>query len=189
MKLARVFCFLVILGSSAAAAYAQTPVDPGNLLSDPRVVFNAPDPACGAGLFCVDLTFTGTPPPGLFFGVPGPAGSFLPDAPPSVFSCISNVFAFCVNDENQAGTEFFGFSLFGAPGITSGETFTLSSTGPILLTLPTGFSCNEGSSCSTVNGVLVADLTPEPGTALLFMSGLIFVVGLGSKRFRAESRI
>ena len=182
MKLARVFFFLAILGSSAVAAYAQTSIPP----NDPRVVFNTPDPACPTGLYCVDLTYTGPTENALIFGVPGPSGSFLP-VPPA-YSCVSNAFAECQADENEAGTEFFAYSLFDG-SVTSGETFSLTSTGPIQLTLPAGFTCNPGSPCSMVNGVLVADLTPEPGTAILFMSGLIFVVGLTSKRLVANPRI
>jgi hypothetical protein len=184
MKLTRVFFFLVILGSSAVAADAQTSIAP----TDPRIVFNTPDPACPAGMYCVNLTYTGPQENALIFGVPGPPGSFLEAAPLYTYSCVSNAFAGCQPDENQAGTEFFAYSLFDG-SVTSGETFSLTSTGPIQLTLPTGFTCNPGSACSMVNGVLVADLTPEPGTAILFMSGLIFVVGLTSKRLVANPRI
>jgi hypothetical protein len=187
MKLARVFCLLVIVGASAIAAFAQTPVDP----TDPHVVFNSPDQVCPVGSFCVDLTYNGPQENALIFGVPGPAGSF--DPIPPAYTCESNVFADCVADtnqgDNQPATEFFAFSLFDG-SVSSGETFSLTSTGgPIQLTLPSGFTCNPGSTCSTINGVLVADLTPEPATAILFVSGLILVLGIASRRFRGTQPI
>ena len=48
MKLARVLCFLIIFGSSAIAAHAQTPLVPSGGAGDPRIIF--PD-ACPADAY------------------------------------------------------------------------------------------------------------------------------------------
>lgn len=191
MKLARVFCFLIILASSAIAAYAQTPIDPSSVINDPHVVLNSPDPACPLGDYCVDLTYstTHTGPvfvPVLTFLVPDPPGE-LP-VPPA-YSCSSNVFLLCLTDysgfQGFKPTEFNGFTLlFGI--LYNGQTFILESTGPIQLELPSGFACNPASLCP--DGVVT--FSPEPGTALLFMTGLLLLslVGFARKRFAANFR-
>jgi len=173
----------MLFGISAIAAYAQTSIPSSSVIPDPHVVFNSPDPPCTGTCYSVDLTYTGAPENGVIFSVPGPPGSFLVANPPA-FTCDSNVFA-CAPDE--IGNEFFAFSFFDGT-LTSGETFTLSSDEPLDLSLPPGFTCNQPNACSTVDGMPVVNLTPEPGTAVLFLSGLISVVGFAKKRFGANAR-
>jgi len=94
----------------------------------------------------------------------------------------------CVTDDN--GTTFFGFTLF-LPGATMGQTFSLTVTGdPITLSLPPMNVCvgNSIANCSDATEVTV-DPTPEPSTALLFLSGiaLLSMAGFAKKRFAADS--
>lgn len=186
MKLGRVLFLVALIGICADVARASA-TSPTSVIPDPRVIFNTPDPACAPGYYCVDLTYTGPTGsfPDLIFSVSNPPGQ-LPN--PSSYLCTSNVFADCENLTNAPPTELYGFLLYGGdPTITHGQTFSLSSSGPIDLTLPTDdgmqiFSCGAGSDCK--NGV--ADLvSPEPGTAVLFMSGLISLLGFARKRIGA----
>ena len=101
MRLAHVFCFLIIFGSSAVAAHAQTPVDPT------IIIHGSP---CVSGDYCIDLTFSGsetcfnvidclnpTPPPifsslpptgsPLVFAADPPVGGAVIFPPPPTFTC------------------------------------------------------------------------------------------------------
>jgi hypothetical protein len=94
----------------------------------------------------------------------------------------------CITDDN--GTSFFGFTLF-LPGATNGQTFSLTVMGdPITLALPPGQVCVGDSipDCSDASTVTV-DPTPEPTTALLFMSGIVLLslVVFTKKRLAADS--
>jgi hypothetical protein len=198
MRLGRVFCFLILFGLSAIAAYAQTPVAPSTVIPDPKVLFSTPDPPCPTGEYCVDLIYNGTTPLTVDFmelEVATPPGE-LPN--PLSYSCGGNVFAACSIVDNSptpppTPTELFGFFFYTPEGDTApifspGETFSVTSTAPITLLLPDVpfVTCDPPSSCPLVNGAPQIDLSPEPGTALLFMSGLISVIGFARKRFGAR---
>jgi hypothetical protein len=183
MKLGRVLFLVALIGVCGGVARASVTAPK----ADARVIFNTPDPTCAPGYYCVDLTYTGPTEsyPDLIFSVSNPPGEL---SDPSSYVCTTNVFATCSNITNAPPTELYGFLLDGGdPTITHGQTFSLSSSGPIDLTIPTGsdgmqiFSCGPGSDCK--NGV--AELSPEPGTAILFMSGLISLLGFGRKRLAA----
>jgi len=188
MRLGRVFCFLILFGISAIAAHGQTTVP------DPHDTLNHPDPTCPPGDFCVDFTFHTTSATPVYvsqltFEVPMPPGQ-LPENPPP-FTCSTNVFPDCKSLDNSPpnpGTEFYGFVYYGGAYLTNGETFILFSNEPILLDLPTNLppgsslTCNSNNPCP--DGVISA--TPEPGSSLLYMTGLIFLVGFTKKRFGAN---
>ena len=198
-KLALVVGFLIVLGGSAVATHAQTPVDP-------TIALHYPDPAaCPTGAYCVNLDFdntTGFPEyiNELFPTVP-PSGlpdTLSPGPPPSVtYSCDGSggLFLFyAVTDPPfpvfpvlQTSASFLGCDFAGI--VPPGEsTYTISSSGgPIVLELPPGsdFSCQAGQSCSG-NDI---DLTPELGTGILFLSGLLIfsLGGFARKRFGVSS--
>lgn len=164
MKLGRTFCFLVVFASWAIAAHGQTAIDAGSIDGDAKIILN--DPSC-AEIYCVELEATtslSSPPSVLSFGVPT-AGPI----PPGGVTCASNVFAGCMPLE--VGGDFYGLSFFDG-SVTDGEILYLSSNEPIKLTLPTGFSCEPPSSCP--GGEI--SLSPELGSGILFMSGLVFLV-------------
>ena len=182
MKLGRVFWLLAILGTSAVAAQAHTPIDSGSLISDPRVILN--DPSCPTGAYCVDLLYIGpTLTVGPFpFHTPFVLSTPSPDPVPPIYTCGSNIFDVSlptgtITSFRPLRGTFTGCDFWDGT-ITSGETVTLSAAGgPVQFTLPTGFSCPDGG-CS--DGII--DLSPEPAAALLYMTGLIFLAGLGRRK-------
>jgi len=185
MKLARVLGFLIILGSSVIPAYAtETPIGPSSVLSDPTISIR--DPNCGSDPYCVDLTYTGaTGTELLAFLVPAPPG-FLPANPPP-YNCVTNILGATVATLEETPSEFNG-CLFDGP-LTNGEDVTISADGPVVLTIPEVagnpvFTCTDTSQCPGGD----IDLTPEPRTALLYMTGLVFLVGFARKRFGANFR-
>lgn len=190
MRLGRVLCFLMLFGSSAVAAYAQTPISPSSLTgADPTISVRSPDPACTD---CIDLTFTGTPPPApsmttFFFAVSGypPTGIIIPpDYSCAVDSTSTNPIACNVVTMLIGGNpEFVGVDLI-VYNLTNLESFSFSATGgPVTLMVPgdSGLTCNADTPCP--DGMMMIGPTPEPGTALLFMTGLVFLVGFARKRF------
>jgi len=158
VNLARVFCCLIILGSSAIAAYAQTPIDP--FAGDAHVILN--DPSCPQ-VFCIQLTFTGSKAIHNFFFSAVPGGLYPPPD-----TCASNVFEEC--HAKRDDHKFIGFQ-FEDGKVTPGELLDISSNVPILLMLPAGLSCNPPSSCQ--NGIIPLGVTPEPSSSILFMTGLL----------------
>jgi hypothetical protein len=132
----------------------------------------------------------------LFFASVPPFPTGVPANPPA-FSCTFldyGVPQTCSADEGNvppgAGDNaFFGFTLTLLPGATNGQTFTLTvDGGPITLTLP-GDICEGDSTDCTPGGNVTVDPTPEPSTALLFLSGLalLSLVGVGKRYFGANS--
>ena len=189
MRLGRVFFFVILFGSSAFAAYAQTPVDP-------KVLFSTPDPSCTPP-YCVDLEYVGSSGgTGTFFfevasyptGIPEPpaysCGVIDTQVPPpaTLPSCKVNQ----LPEPPLTPTDFFGITLT-VPDITNGQTFSITvDGGPVNLILPTGVNASGPLDCTSgcgEGGGISLDPTPEPGTALLFVSGLIGVVGFARKRF------
>lgn len=181
MRLAWALGVLATLGGFVIPAHASvTGIDPSSIINDPTIELD--DPSCPSGAFCVDLTYTGPSTffflPPLIFSVRNPPGEF---PVPPVYTCESNIFAVNLALPLFSKSEFTG-CLFDLGELTHNEPLTISSLGgPVELTLPNNFSC---PSCSdgTIN------LSPEPGTAILYVSGLLCLVGIIRKRFRADSR-
>jgi hypothetical protein len=183
MKLARVFCFLIILGSSAIAAYAQTPIDPSSLNGDVHVALN--DPTCSF-TFCVALVVTGEHPVDSFFFPIVPGGTYIPP-----FKCDVSI-------EGQDWKcravvhdgKFMGF-LFYQPdddALSPGTPLDFSSNIPIALMLSGNTACVPASACP--KGELAPLLfTPEPRSSVLFITGLLLfsLGGFARKRLGANS--
>jgi hypothetical protein len=216
MKWARLCCFLIILGSSAIAAHAQTPVDPSSANdAGPRVV--TPD-GCSPP-YCFNFTYEGgansltsqcgsitvpvfgsvggcvfflelqTPilvTPGANYGCQASGSAYSAGAPPGV----SEIPIFCTPVFNDPkGNNYFDGALYFVPGAFVGETFGGSVVGGSLGTFDaiSTWSCQGG--CGP-GGTWDPLLAPEPGTSLLFMSGLLlFSLGpFARKRFGTTSR-
>jgi hypothetical protein len=171
MKLARAFCFLILFGSSAIVAYAQTPVDP-------LIQINGSfDPACGGGgepvCFAggtLDEVY-GSPVDFVYDGV-GDLYSmtlvFTSVPQPVFFECETNIWTNC-SSEAVGSTEVF--DLYDTPADTGGPPCFASggSTCPGYM-IPD----EEGDVTQTP---LISD-APEPGSIFLFGTGLIlFFVG------------
>jgi hypothetical protein len=130
--------------------------------------------------------FTIIPNDPLVFSVPNPPGEYPATLFPPTYKCESNVLVGVPTGQIGPPTEFTGCDFYGyLPG---SETFTLSVTGGsgIVLALPTDFGCVTPSECHMVNGQDVVDLSPEPATALLYVTGLVLLVGFARKRFGAD---
>jgi hypothetical protein len=209
MKLTRLFFFLMILGGLAIAARAQTPLPAPSSggAADPRIV--VPD-ACPADAFCANLT---AGPLGISIPECGNTivgGDLLlaaglcqdlffevatgPISVPPVWTCSSDYTAgtppvgFLQSAPN--GTIFpptFSGCAFADGGIPAGTTISIAVEGVggvpppyVTFVIPAGFE-DAGSDIT---------LSPEPGTSLLFMSGLLLISlgGIARKRFGTTSR-
>ena len=183
-KLMWVACFVILFGASAIVAHAQTAVDP--FAGDSHIILNGPDPCSSIPdePYCVPLTYSGTGATYFTLSVPTP----IPEPPPDTcaadnFSCIP-LTASCPSMSDT--TCFFGFTFFDFMGdngtVTNGDMFSLYANVPITLSLTgTGLTCS-GTGCVGPD----VTFTPEPGTALLYVSGLALLVGFGRKRFRTN---
>ncbi len=174
VRLARVACFLILLGFSAIAAQAAiTPVDPSSVLGDPTIIFKGDPPGCTPP-FCYNLSYTDAPNI-VFFNVTPP----LP-VPPT-YNCVTTGGLNCSVD--VFGGEFITVGLQG----DNNENFSLSITGgPVTLTIPSsGISC-IGGDCTPGESITL-DPIPEPRTALLYLTGLVFLGWLIRKRLVANS--
>jgi hypothetical protein len=184
-KLTWVACFLIVFGGSAIATHAQTSVDP--FAGDSHVILNGPPDPCGDDIeqYCVDLTYSGSGTTFFYLSSATP----LPEPPPD--TCASNDFRctpislpclpLSLKEECFYGFLFYDYEYGKVPDDTS---FFLYTNVPITLSLAgTDLACS-GTGC----GPNPEDVTftPEPGTALLYMTGLALLVGLGRKRFRAN---
>ncbi len=182
MKSLRWFGLLLILGMSAVAANAQTGIAPG----DPVLAIDDPD--CDGLPFCVDLTYQGTTGDQLLaFLVPAPPG-YLP-VPPS-YTCTTNIPNATVMTltTGQPAYEFNGCNFYGY--LTQNDVYTVSSDAPITLTIPADnmgnplFTCTDDSAqCPGGDEI---NLSPEPGTALLYFTGLVFLVGFVKRRLTSN---
>ena len=180
------------------AAYAQTPIDPSSVIGDPRIILHTPDPACNPPS-CVSLEYTGPSSTlGTFFF---PVSSWPTGAPiPPEYSCEvidtqvppPSSPPSCVVDDLPGypltPTEFFGVTL-SVPDITNGQTFSISVTGgSVGLLLPSGPNASGPLECTpgcTPTGRIFLESTPEPGAALLYVTGLVLLVGFARKCFGA----
>jgi hypothetical protein len=199
MKIARVLCVLVVLASSAIAAHAQTPIDSNSVIPDPTINFHRPDPACDPGI-CVDFAYTGTNSATggeIFFGTVTP----LP-IPPE-YSCTYNgdPNACFVDLEYSDGVppfpiDFLGVGFFVPTPLCNGvgcgpqTTFSIDAAGignPFVLTVPTGqLSCLDPACPGGTISLDPIPTTPELGTALLYLTGLVSLVGFARRRFGAN---
>ena len=193
-KLMWVACFVILFGGSAIATHAQTPVDP-------TISLHYPDPpgACPTGAYCVNLAYSGPTEFVYDYLFPTVPASGIPGAvifpPPPTWMCSTNDTymvgpstysdTFDASYSDVSGTSevtgnFIGCAFSGK--LTRGDTFTISAQGgTVVLSLPTGFSCQAGQNCSG-NDI---NLTPELGTGFLFLSGLLLfsLGGFARKRF------
>jgi hypothetical protein len=183
MKLARVFWSLIILGSSAIAAYAQTPIAPGSLNGDAHVHLN--DPIC-VFTNCVALVVTGTEPVDSLFFPAIEGGTYTPP-----LLCDTNIEGWkCVvkfSGDHDADDTFLGFSfkaLDDDESIAPKLQLDFSSNIPILLGQSNNTACVPASACP--NGVLAPlfILTPEPSSSVLFTTGLLLFALCGFVRKR-----
>jgi hypothetical protein len=179
MRLARMAFLVAFVGFCGVAARAD---DTSGPVADPLLHVATPDPTCDPGN-CVDLMYTGTPGVSQTF--------FFAAVPPVFFQSFS-----CEVTDTQVPppTElptcqaifpviaFFGIELI-VPDPTLDETFSFTASGgPIDLSPPP-----PGSDLVVTAGSLNLDPTPEPSTALLFITGLLLLclAGFARKRFRA----
>jgi hypothetical protein len=190
MKIARLLSVLVVLGTSAIAARAQT-----------DALIRIDDPLCTVGPNCVVLEYTGPtvtlpnagPPADLFFVLPvtNPPGVVPDPTPPSNINCGGDVFSTAIPITNAGATEFFG-CLFTGGTLTNDELYSFSDVGAtsnIPFTVSnTLWKCAPGDSCSQAD--ITISFSPEPSTSVLFMTGLLLFLlsGLARKRFGAASR-
>jgi hypothetical protein len=199
MKLARLFCFSMIFGSLAIAAHAQTPIS----ISDPGPRSVTPDGCAPGTCInftyeagpntstseCGTIDVLGVPVGGcaFFIGVESPilitpgtnygcqvSGSAAAAGAPA--NPITEIPIFCspdITDPNH-NSYFNGVWLY-VPGAFSGETFGESVFGNIPFTFEpiSTWGCQEGETCFNPDGTWTVDPTPEPTTALLFMTGLL----------------
>lgn len=199
MKIARLLCVLVVLGISAFAADAQTPIDPSSVIPDPTINFHRPDPPCVPGT-CVDFAYTGPNEANgeIFFGTVSP----IP-IPPE-YSCTYNGDPnSCFVDLQLSDTippfpiDFLGVGFIiptplcnGTGGCGPQTTFSIDAVGignSFVLTVPTDQLSCIAPACA--GGTISLDpiaTTPELGTALLYLTGLVSLVGFARKRFGAN---
>jgi hypothetical protein len=210
MKLTRLFFLLMILGSLAIAAHAQTPLPPPSSggAGDPRIVF--PD-ACPTNASCATLT-TGDMP----VDVPDctssdtlsqclAIGLVIDVASPISVGPSFNSLWFCTQDAPPTFSEVAALgtiTTFGIggpfapqfPGLTGTFTGCEYWSGDIAANTSVGIAEVGGVAPLVIPEGFVGagDLvfTPEPGTSLLFMSGLLLISlgGIARKRFRTASR-
>lgn len=181
MKLARVFCSLIILGISSTAAYAQTPVDPRVLINDPvgctippGISFPGPSTATLVESFLSPECFTYQPP-----GVSPPNLDQLffefTDVPPlTEFICQTDIWVFCGTVSSPPGT--IEFHLHGAGPCQSNDG--------LFGTCP-GFMA-PGASATVTLQPIISEI-PEPGSIILFGTGLISIFMAAKRRFDAQT--
>jgi hypothetical protein len=191
MKSLRWFGLLLILVISAVATKAQTAAP------DPGIFLNT-DPPCPSGVYCATLTYNGptitinnffssVPPPTPFtLSVADPPGYYDALPPYPVYTCGSNIFM----QSAPTGTLYpppptFTGCNFWDGTITNDEKLSLYvEGGQVSIAIPSDFSCT--GSCS--DGVAYLGPTPEPGTALLYLTGILCLVGFGRSRLKAQFR-
>jgi len=184
-KLGQIVCFLIIFSAWATAAHASD------------ALIRIDDPTCTPGPGCVVLQYTGptetipvfTLDP-LTFLVSTPPSYYPDPAPPNNYNCGSNFMTvsfpivFPVSYP-PLKLGFFGCGFTGGT-LTDGQ-YSLTIAGsniPIDLSLGQGWGCANIDMSSCSGDMVTVDPTPEPSTAVLYLSGLllIFLVGFFRKR-------
>jgi hypothetical protein len=195
-QITQVLCSLILVAGSATVVRAQTQIDPSSL-TDPKVRID--DPTCPAGSYCVTIELESTTPITIgpydpfkppnnqpndpfVLSVANPPGSY---SVPPIYTCGSNIFDFWLPTGTFSfpplSITFTGCDFWGGT-IPAGMPITVSSTGgPVVLNLPSGFSCIDGNCMDGVMD-LAPEVTPEPGTALLYFTGLLLFVAVIGKR-------
>jgi hypothetical protein len=209
MKLALVFCFLIILGSSATAVYAQTPIDPGSIIPDAKVHNATPDGCNPPFEICFQYTgptlhkegngsvlhlfFKASPDPTEFnplttsFQCDVTGTSAQAAAAAGLKGVGSNDPMTCkmVLRDPPGKDDFLGMKL-NVPGAFHDETFGESVSGGVVSFGSTGgLTCISG--CNP-DGSWTVDPTPEPSSSVLFMTGLLLfsLGGFARKRLGAN---
>jgi hypothetical protein len=199
-RLIQAACLVAILGASAIAAHAQTPVvDPLTAIkngSSPPCTGNAPgDIQCltpDPDDSTMSLTLPYADPLTFDFAYDDtahdiPAGSELTEfileytGVPSLtsFECESNIWADCAQSNDGSGDYFFTFTGSG-PCILDSTVY--SCPGFLLDSDP-----SDPPGATGTNTPLVSD-TPEPGTMVLFGSGLILLAAIMRRKIQAQTQ-
>lgn len=191
MKLTRTFCLLILVGSVAIAANAQTPVDPIIKTNSALAIGGGGpgDPPCGgAGQpFCLDSdTIT------VDFATATFPLDFVNNTGSNLDELILVFNDVPANTMFQCFTDIWESCTYGSDGSTT--TFTMSddpsgSSGTCINNNPPGGNCPgylpPGYEAMTTKMPLTSE-TPEPESIILFGTGLIALC-LGMRR-RARSR-
>jgi len=212
MKLTRLLFLLMVLASLAIAARAQTPLpDPSSGdAGDPRIVF--PDACPGGAAACATLTATTDIDIGacasILLGVPCSGGLVIDVASPISVGPSFNSLWYCTEDAPPTFLQVvalgttngisgpFGQNL--APQLP-GQTGTFTGCEYWFGDISTGTSVGISEVGGVTPLIAPADFNvvqddgifaPEPGTSLLFMSGLLLISlgGIARKRFGTTSR-
>jgi hypothetical protein len=178
MRFARVFCFFVILGSSAAAAFAQTPVDPIariNLAVDPACG-GVSEPECYNGVGPLQFTYSPTLDAEFVYDPANPSSllttlvlQYLGVPTGTNFVCQSDIWETC--SQSDLGGGITQFTLTGGPG-------PCQQNGGVSATCPGDVASMDGV---TVTNTPVISETPEPAPIFLFGTGLLLIF-VGTRR-------
>jgi hypothetical protein len=192
MRFVRILSLMALVGFCAVVARADTTI-PG----DPTI--RADDPTCPTGAYCATIVSGPTaitvaycnpftllvdpsacPNTPFNLAVADPPGFY---SVPPIYTCGSNVFAEWAPTGTLSPLTFTGCN-FADGTIPANTAITISAMGgPVVLDLPAGFTCSEGCSGDDI------ELTPEPRTWVLFITGLLLfsLAGFARKRFGAKS--
>jgi hypothetical protein len=182
MRLTRIFLFLVILGSSAAATYAQT--DPVILNNDPAAPSCPAAPAAG-------VTYTDTL---IIVNVPGADATatvnenftqplpiiYCPTSSPGdLLASITEYF----NNVPASDTLFGSQSNIWQDSLLSGPSDGIEE----LVLSGTAGPCHYDDGADTCTGLAPGEvdyvsISPEPNSMILFGTGLIILLFVASKR-------
>lgn len=214
MKLARLFCCLIIFGSSAIAANAQTPVDPKTIISEPMK--SGGDPPCGGVGQPICITVNNSSHPLVEPYSPTFAADFE-YCPPDSSNCTVSptpktplLTQFFLEFTNvPAGTQFgcqtnvwVDCGISTVPGtlnpVTNTETWEFDLAGGYMASPPTNCNFNDGiggkcpgflapGAALIITNIPLISETPEPDSIILFGTGLIAFFVAAKRRFHAQT--